>query len=222
MPLLMLLIVIVASYLIGAIPWGILIVFIFTGKDIRKMGSGRTGGTNVMRAAGLIAGASTAVLDVMKGVASGWIADALVPGNVWVKVLAAVIALLASTKSIFYTERDAQGRLQLKGGAGGATSLGAAIALWPYSALFIFPIAALVFVLVGYASVTTISVVVVSTILFAVRAVAVDAPWQYIVYGVLALLIVLYALRPNLKRLREGTERVVGLRAYYLKRANQQ
>ena len=79
-----------------------------------------------------------------------------------------------------------------------------------------------VFVVVGYASVTTISVAVVSTILFTVRAVAVDAPWQYIVYGVLALLIVLYALRPNLKRLREGTERVVGLRAYYLKRANQQ
>ena len=82
-----------------------------------------------------------------------------------------MIALLASTKSIFYTERDAQGKLQLKGGAGGATGLGAAIALWPYSAFFIFPIAALVFVLVGYASVTTISVVVVSTILFAVRAV---------------------------------------------------
>jgi glycerol-3-phosphate acyltransferase PlsY len=106
MPFLMLLIVIVASYVIGAIPWGIVIVFIFTRKDIRKMGSGRTGGTNVMRAAGLFAGATTAVLDVMKGVASGWIADALVPGNAWVKVLAAVIALLASTKSIFYTGRD--------------------------------------------------------------------------------------------------------------------
>ena len=222
MPLLMFISVIAASYIIGAIPWGIVIVFIFTGKDVRKMGSGRTGGTNVMRAAGLIAGAMTAILDVMKGVASGWIADALVPGNVWVKVMAAVIALLASTKSIFYTTRDEQGKLHLMGGAGGATGLGAAIALWPYSVFFTFPIAALVFVLVGYASVTTISVVVASTILFAVRAVAVDAPWQYIVYGVFALGIVLYALRPNLKRLREGTERVVGLRAYYLKRANQQ
>jgi glycerol-3-phosphate acyltransferase PlsY len=222
MPFLMLLLVMVASYVIGAIPWGIVIVFIFTGKDIRKMGSGRTGGTNVMRAAGLVAGAVTAILDVMKGVASGWIADALVPGNAWVKVLAAVIALLASTKSIFYTERDENGKLHLKGGAGGATGLGAAVALWPSSVFFIFPIAALVFVVVGYASVTTISVAVVTTILFTVRAVAVDAPWQYIVYGVLALLIVLYALRPNLKRLREGTERVVGLRAYYLKRANQQ
>ncbi len=124
MPFLPLLFVIGASYVIGAIPWGIVVVFIFTGKDIRKMGSGRTGGTNVMRAAGLLAGASTAILDVMKGVASGWIADALVPGNVWVKVLAAVIALLASTKSIFYTERDAQGKLQLKGRRGRGDRIG--------------------------------------------------------------------------------------------------
>lgn len=220
-PVLLILLVMALSYIIGSIPWGIVIVRVFTGKDIRMMGSGRTGGTNVMRAAGLLAGAMTGLLDVMKGVASGWIADTIMPDNVWVKVLAAVIALLASTHSIFYTERDAQGKLHLKGGAGGATGLGAAIALWPLSALVIFPIAALVFVLVGYASVTTISVAVVSTIIFAVRAVAVDAPWQYIIYGILAVLIVLYALRPNLKRLREGTERVVGLRAYYLRRANQ-
>ena len=221
MPALMILLVIVLSYIIGSIPWGIVIVRIFTGKDIRRLGSGRTGGTNVMRAAGFLAGLMTAVLDVTKGIASGWIADALVPGNAWVKVLAAVIALLASTKSIFYTERDAAGKLHFKGGAGGATGLGAAIALWPLSFFVIFPVAALVFVLVGYASVTTISVAVVSTIIFAVRAVAVDAPWQYVVYGILAVLICLYALRPNLKRLREGTERVVGLRAYYLRRANQ-
>ncbi len=215
------LLVVVLSYVLGSIPWGWVVVKLFTGKDVRQMGSGRTGGTNVMRAAGFFAGLLTAGLDVSKGLASGWIADALVPGNVWVKVLAAVIALLASTKSIFAIERDESGRIHLKGGAGGATGLGGAMALWPYSFLVIFPVAALVFVLVGYASVTTISIAVASVVLFAVRAIAVDAPWQYIVYGILAVLIVLYALRPNLKRLREGTERVVGLRAYYLKRGNQ-
>ena len=143
------------------------------------------------------------------------------PGNVWVKVLAAVIALLASTKSIFYMERDENGKLHMRGGAGGATGLGAAMALWPVSLFIILPIAAIVFIFVGYASVTTISIVAAATVIFVIRTVAVNAPWQYIVYGVLALLIVLYALRPNLKRLREGTERVVGLRAYYLKRAQQ-
>lgn len=221
MELLPLLLVIVLSYVLGSIPWGWVVVKLFTGKDVRQMGSGRTGGTNVMRAAGFFAGLLTAGLDVGKGLASGWIADALLPGNVWAKVLAAVIALLASTHSIFAIERDEAGRIHLRGGAGGATGLGGAMALWPLSFVVIFPVAALVFVLVGYASVTTISIAVASVVLFAVRAIAVDAPWQYIVYGILALLIVLYALRPNLKRLREGTERVVGLRAYYLKRGNQ-
>jgi glycerol-3-phosphate acyltransferase PlsY len=221
MTILPIFLVIALSYLIGSIPWGWVVVKLFTGKDVRQTGSGRTGGTNVMRAAGFFAGLLTAGLDVGKGLASGWIADAIVPGNPWVKVLAAVIALLASTHSIFNIERDETGRIHLRGGAGGATGLGGAMALWPLSFVVIFPVAALVFVLVGYASVTTISIAVASVILFAVRAIAVDAPWQYIVYGILALLIVLYALRPNLKRLREGTERVVGLRAYYLKHGNQ-
>lgn len=221
MPLLMIIFVVVLSYVIGSIPWGWVVVKLFTGNDVRKIGSGRTGGTNVMRAAGFFAGFLTAALDVMKGLASGWVADALVPDNAWIKVLAVVITLLASTKSIFNIERDENGKIHLRGGAGGATGLGGAMALWPLSFVVIFPVAAIVFTLVGYASVTTISIAVVSTIIFAVRAIAVDAPWQYIVYGILAMLIVLYALRPNLKRLREGTERVVGLRAYYLKKANQ-
>ncbi len=212
MTILLILLVIGLSYVIGSIPWGWVVVKLFTGKDVRQ---------NVMRAAGFFAGLLTAGLDVSKGLASGWIADALVPGNPWVKVLAAVIALLASTHSIFNIERDEAGRIHLRGGAGGATGLGGAMALWPLSFVVIFPVAALVFILVGYASVTTISIAVASVVLFAVRAIAVDAPWQYIVYGILATLIVLYALRPNLKRLREGTERVVGLRAYYLKRGNQ-
>lgn len=214
--------VILLAYLLGSIPWGLLVVKLFTGKDVRKVGSGRVGGTNVMRAAGVLAGAVTVVLDLMKGYASGWIAEALVPGSVWVKVLAALVALLASTRSIFMIERDSSGHIQLRGGAGGATGLGGAMALWPYSALIILPVAALVFIFVGYASVTTISVAVVSTLVFAVRAIEGGAPWQYIVYGVFALFIVLYALRPNLKRLREGTERVVGLRAYFLKKSSQQ
>lgn len=221
MNLFIILLVIVLSYVIGSIPWGVVVVRIFTGKDVRKMGSGRTGGTNVMRAAGFAAGLLTAILDVVKGLASGWIADAIVPGNVWVKVLAAVIALLASTHSIFNIERDALGKIHLRGGAGGATGLGAAMALWPISIFIILPIAVIAFGLIGYASVTTISIAAAATVIFMVRAVAVNAPWQYIIFGILALLIVLYALRPNLKRLREGTERVVGLRAYYLKRANQ-
>jgi glycerol-3-phosphate acyltransferase PlsY len=213
--------VVILSYVVGSIPSGLIVVRIANGKDVRKVGSGRTGGTNAMRAAGFIAGLLTAILDVLKGVASGWIVSLLLPEVGWVRVLAAVVALWGSIHSIFLAERDAQGKLHLHGGAGGATGLGGAISLWPESVLIILPIAALVFVFVGYASVTTISVAVSALIIFAIRAMTAGQPVEYIAYGVAALLTVLYALRPNLKRLRDGTERTVGLRAYLQKKAAQ-
>ena len=208
-------------YLIGSIPFGLIIVKLVTGKDVRQIGSGRTGGTNAMRAAGFLAGAATAILDVMKGVASGWIAEWLVPGDPWLKVLAAIFALWGAIHSIFLIEKDESGRLRLRGGAGGATGLGGAIALWNPSLLIILPVGALIYLFVGYASVTTISVAVSALVIFAIRAFVNNQPVQYIAFGVAALATVLYALRPNLKRLKEGTERVVGLRAYFRKKQKQ-
>jgi|SRR5450759_1038615 glycerol-3-phosphate acyltransferase PlsY len=221
MPLINILLTAVICYLIGSIPFGLIIVKMATGKDVRQIGSGRTGGTNAMRAAGLLAGALTAILDVMKGVASGWVAEWLVPGDPWLKVLAAIFALWGAIHSIFLVEKDEGGHFRLRGGAGGATGLGGAIALWNPSILIILPVGALIYLFVGYASVTTISVAVSALIIFAIRAFVNNQPAQYIAFGVAALAIVLYALRPNLKRLKEGTERVVGLRAYFRKKQKQ-
>src|SRR5512146_75405 len=218
MPILSILLIVILSYLVGSIPFGLIIVKITTGKDVRKVGSGRTGGTNVMRAAGLLAGMMTAVLDVLKGVASGWIAEWLAPGDPWLKVLAAVFALWGAIHSVFLLEKDEHGVWRLRGGAGGATGLGGAIALWNPSVFIIVPIGALIYLFVGYASVTTISVAVSALVIFAIRAFVDNQPVQYIIFGVAALATVLYALRPNLKRLRDGTERVVGLRAYFKKK----
>jgi len=208
----------IICYIIGSIPFGLIIVKITTGKDVRQVASGRTGGTNVMRAAGLLAGIATAILDVMKGVASGWIAEWLAPGDPWLKVLGAIFALWGAIHSIFLVEKDENGRLRFRGGAGGATGLGGAIALWNPSAFIIVPIGALIYVFVGYASVTTISVAVSALVIFVIRAFLDNQPFQYIAFGAAALLIVLYALRPNLKRLKAGTERMVGFRVYLKKK----
>ena len=202
------------SYLVGSIPFGLLIVHIISGKDIRSVESGRTGGTNAMRAAGLFAGALTAGLDVFKGVVTGWIAGWLVPEILWVRVVAALLAIMGHNYSIFLIEKHTTGKIRLRGGAGGAPALGGAIALWPPAAVFILVVGALVFSIVGYASLTTISVAVVSIIVFTVRALQGLSPWVYVLYGLGALIIVTWALRPNLVRLRNRTERVVGLRAY--------
>ena len=82
MPILKALGVLVLSYLIGSIPFGLIIVYLTNGKDIRKVESGRTGGTNAMRAAGTFAGVFTAVFDFLKGASAVWLARALLPGTV--------------------------------------------------------------------------------------------------------------------------------------------
>jgi acyl phosphate:glycerol-3-phosphate acyltransferase len=87
--------------------------------------------------------------------------------------------------------------------------------------MIILPLIVLVYIGIGYASVTTISIAFFSLILFGYEAAAGLGPWEFVFYGAATLIIVLYALRPNLKRLAEGTERAVGLRALFEKKFKQ-
>jgi glycerol-3-phosphate acyltransferase PlsY len=205
--------VLIASYLIGSIPFGLVVVKLATGRDLRNIESGRTGGTNAMRAAGFIAGAATVILDFFKGAVAVWLARAVLPGSVWLEVIAPVIAVLGHNYSIFLAARDPQGKLHLRGGAGGATTVGGAMGLWWLSALINIPVGVGILFGVGYASVATLSVGISSIAIFAYRAWIGASPWEYIMYGVLAEILLLIALRPNIKRLLNGTERVVGWRA---------
>ncbi len=203
--------ILLAAYLIGSIPFGLLIVRLLTGKDIRKVESGRTGGTNAMRAAGFGAGFFTAVLDILKAAATVWLARALT-GNEWVHALAPVAAILGHNHSIFLTERGADGRLRLRGGAGGAAALGGALGLWWPSVLIMLPLGALIWFGIGFASVTTMSIGVMTIIIFSIRAGLGLGPWEYVAYGILAEILLVWALRPNIQRLLNGTERLHGLR----------
>jgi glycerol-3-phosphate acyltransferase PlsY len=211
----------ISAYLIGSIPVGFFIVKIFNGKDVRNFGSGRVGGTNVMRAAGVIAGLLTAVFDAGKGILAGFLASLLFPDSLWIKIFAVILAVVGQIFSVFLIEKSEDGRFKLRGGAGGSTTLGGAIALWPLSWTIILPLIILVYLGIGYASITTISIAFFSLILFCYRAASGFGPWEFGFYGLVTLIIVVYALRPNLKRLREGTERAVGLRAYFQKKLNQ-
>jgi acyl phosphate:glycerol-3-phosphate acyltransferase len=221
-PFILSLIALVISYLLGSIPFGWVVVKIATGRDIRGIESGRTGGTNAMRAAGFLAGLFTAAGDVGKGFATSLVVRALVPADyslfVWVQVAAPLLAVLGHNYSIFLIERHSNGKLHLRGGAGGAPCLGGAVGLWPSSAIIILPIGILVFVLIGYASLTTISIALSAIAIFAYLHFVQGFPWQYILYGFASLLALIWALRPNLERLALGTERMVGLRALIHKR----
>ena len=142
--------VILLAYVIGSIPFGWLIVKLKTGQDIRVIESGRTGGTNAMRAAGFWAGLLTAIMDILKGATAVWIAKALLPEAHLLHVLAPIAAIIGHNYSIFVPERNEQGRIvRLKGGAGGAPSVGGAFGLWGASIFIIFPLGALVFFTLG-------------------------------------------------------------------------
>lgn len=204
--------IMLASYVIGSVPFGLIVVKLLTGKDIRMVESGRTGGTNALRAAGWVAGLLTGILDILKATATVWLAQAIT-ANEWMHVLAPIAAILGHNYSLFMAERDERDRWRLRGGAGGAASFGGALGLWAPSALIILPIAALIYYFVGYASVTTLSVALMATIIFAVRAIFFHSPWEYVIYGVLSEILLVWALLPNIKRLMDGTERLHGWRA---------
>jgi acyl phosphate:glycerol-3-phosphate acyltransferase len=200
---------ILLSYVIGSVPFGLLVVKLKTGKDIRDVESGRTGGTNAMRAAGLGAGIATAMLDILKGAIGMLIARWVSPDAYVIHVLTGLAAILGHNYSIFLTERDENGKLRFRGGAGGAPSVGGAIGLWPFSILIILPLGILTFFSIGIASVTTMAVAFFAIVVFAIGASQGLVPWAYVWFGIGAEILLIWALRPNLKKLFSGNERIV-------------
>ena len=202
---------VVLGYILGSIPFGLLIVKLKTGKDLRTVESGRTGGTNAARAAGLGAGLLTALTDILKGAIAVWLVKAFDPTNDLIHILAPIGAILGHNYSIFMVERDENGKLKFRGGAGGAPALGGAVGLW----LPMFPIAfglgALIWFSIGIASLTTMAIGLLLIVVFAIQSAQGNLPSIYIWYGVVAELLLIWALRPNIQKLLAGNERVISI-----------
>ena len=203
------------GYLWGSIPFGFLFVRWTKGVDLRDIGSGRTGGTNSMRAAGPVVGGLTAISDVLKGACAIWLAqwlfaDRLGAALPWAEIAAGVLAVVGHNWSIF---------LRFRGGAGTGPNVGWSTAVWwpifPISTFF----ALLVLFTNGMASVASMMIGVTIPAVFAVRYFAgLDATPAYLIGGLVTLSIVLFSLRPNIRRILNGTERVVGPAARRKKR----
>ncbi|HLF02498.1 MAG TPA: glycerol-3-phosphate acyltransferase [Anaerolineales bacterium] len=212
------------GYFCGSIPFGLIIVRLKTGQDVRQFGSGRTGGTNVARAAGFWAGLVTAALDIFKVTFAVWLASWVAGGNGWAEALGGVAGILGHNNSIFLLQRvtteAGRTRLQFQGGAGGASAIGGAIGLWPLSVAFILPAGLFFLFVIGYASVATMAVGLAAIVVFAVRAMYYGGPWAHVAFGALTLLLQVWALRPNIERLMNGSERVFNksLRGWWLAR----
>lgn len=203
---------VILAYVLGSVPFGVLIVRLSTGEDLRGLHSGRTGGTNAMRAAGAWAGIATALMDALKGAGAVWLARGLSLDSAWVEVLAGLAAVLGHNYSIFLLERR-EGVIRLHGGAGGAPTVGAAFGLWMPSPLVVVPLCVVVLLGVGYASLATLSTGVIITAAFVWAAGANYIPHEFIAFGPFVEILLIVALKPNIRRLLDGTERIVGWRA---------
>ena len=191
--------VIATSYLIGSIPTGYIIVKLFTGQDIRTIGSGSTGATNVKRVMGKKWFFIVMLLDALKGaipvVCTALFATALSDLGV-LPVVAAVCAILGHSKSVF---------LEFTGGKSVATGVGTLIALNWQAGLIIAAVWGVVTWVSKYVSLGSIVALALAPFIMWFL----NAPIAYIVYALIAAIYVIYLHRENIKRLKDGNENKV-------------
>jgi glycerol-3-phosphate acyltransferase PlsY len=192
------LLVLLLAYLFGSIPAGVLVARAY-GVDIRKVGSGNIGATNVLRTLGWGPALVVAFFDVFKGGIAVLIARALGLADWLLGGVALMAAILGHNYSVF---------LGFKGGKGVATSFGTLLFLDPVLSLWTLPVGVSVMLITRYVSAGSMAGSVAATVL----ALALGRPpWEVATVFLMAALI-FWTHRENLKRLQEGTERRLGER----------
>jgi acyl phosphate:glycerol-3-phosphate acyltransferase len=188
----------VFAYLLGSIPFGLILGKIFASGDVRKEGSGNIGATNVARVAGPLAGILTLLLDGAKGAAAALLAERYSNGSALWMIIAGLAALIGHCFPIW---------LKFKGGKGVATAAGVYLALSPLA----FLAGLILFILVvgfwRYVSLGSISAAAAMPMLLYFLWAPHHAPPPVITFGALAVaMLIVYKHDANLQRLVNGQE----------------
>lgn len=194
----------IGGYLLGAIPFGLLIGRVTRGIDIRDFGSHRTGATNALRTLGTRAAALVFILDVLKGVAAVLLARlvfAADPLADWAAAVAGFAAIVGHNWSAF---------IRFTGGRGVSTSAGGLGAMSIWILLILAPIVAFVIWRWRYVSLGSVVGAIGAPIITAALATQGLATIPAIGYAVASGLLVTVAHGDNIERLRAGTERKIG------------
>jgi glycerol-3-phosphate acyltransferase PlsY len=190
---------VMASFLIGAIPWGYVAGKASRGIDLRTVGSGGTGATNVLRTLGARASALVALLDILKGLLPVILARAAGFDAAWVAA-AAVATVAGHCWSPF---------IGFKGGKGVATGAGAAIALFP-QLLLVVPVMGLVVWTTKYVSLGSLTAAALGVLLAVAYAITGMLDWASAI-AILAISgIITIRHEGNIRRLLNGSERRIG------------
>ncbi len=205
--------VVVIAYLLGSIPFGLIIGKLKTGMDIREQGSGKTGATNVMRVAGPRLGILTIVLDVLKAAGAVMLATAiigrdsgvLVVGSVSVywqhvaQVLAGLAAVAGHNWPIF---------AKFRGGRGVTAYFGTVFAIFPPAGIFGAEVLAIAALRSRHMSLGSLLGASATWCLMLPLTIVYELlPPIYLIYGSVVTLLIVYQHRDNIRRLRQGTER---------------
>ena len=189
----------VVAYLLGSIPFGLLIVKVLGGgQDIRQVGSGNIGAANVARTSGAFAGILTLLLDSSKGFLAVWLAGRFTGGNIRIMMIAGLAAIVGHVFPVW---------LRFGGGKGVATALGVFLAIcWPATAA-----AVVLFLLVAlfwrYVSLASVSAAAALPLLVYLLYAPGHAPPVAVTSGtLLAAALVIIKHRGNIERLLAGTE----------------
>ncbi|HUE84017.1 MAG TPA: glycerol-3-phosphate 1-O-acyltransferase PlsY [Pyrinomonadaceae bacterium] len=197
------LIVLVTAYLLGSIPFGYLIVRASKGIDVRDIGSGGTGATNVTRRAGKGAGLLTLLLDTAKGGAAVWLARLALASEseaAWWMAAAAVLVLAGHIFPVW---------LKFRGGKGVATGLGVFLVLAPIAVIGAASVFLLIVGLTRFVSLASIGAVLSLPLIILLQHIfagPVENLGQLIIIAVAGASLIIFAHRGNIGRLVRGTE----------------
>jgi glycerol-3-phosphate acyltransferase PlsY len=199
---------VVASYLLGSIPTGYLLVRLFRNQDIRSVGSGNIGATNVMRSGGKGLGAATFALDALKGAAAVALAALIAPQMATglpprtIEAIAAVAAVVGHMFPVW---------LHFRGGKGVATGFGVFLVAAPWAALAAITVFIIVLLLSRYVSLASI-LGAGSFPVFAYFLVHGDKPAFFIAAQFIVAGLIIVKHHANIRRLITGTENRFGSR----------
>ncbi len=204
----------VIGYLLGSIPFGLLISKLLVKTDVREIGSGKTGATNVIRVAGKKAGALVIILDLSKGVLAVVLVGLIFSGDylpinelslLWMsrsaRVLAALAAIAGHIWPIF---------ANFRGGRGVATFFGGLIALCPPAALFGVEVLIISAGLTRYMSLGSIAGAVGAYAILVPLTIISGFPIEYLIYALVGAIVIIVMHRDNIARLIARKERKIG------------
>ena len=190
---------VIAAYLIGSIPFALLLARRWGARDLHRIGSGNIGAANVLRASGVKAGVLVALLDVAKG-AAGVIVAGIVGDQGTLPAVAGFAAVVGHIYPVW---------LRFRGGKGVATACGAFSVLAP---LAVVPVLAIFVAAVWTTRYISVGSVLASLALPPV-AFATGSPVPVVAWATAAAMLIVFRHRANLGRVRLGTERRMGVRA---------